>query len=367
MVFRIDEFKDICSIILSAVDSSFGSVINETLELNVEDNSFVMSVTNREYYVKVKLNTNIEDKNFHATVNANLFLRLIAKITTDTVELKIKDNNLIIIGNGTYKLPMIYEEGNILILPEIKVDNPTINFNIDGNILFNINKYNTKQFSTGVISNPIQKLYYVDERGAVTFTSGACVTKFTLSSPIKLLLNSKLVKLFNLFKGKNVNFYLENVTLNNNISQTRVKFETDVITITAILANSDISLFPVSSIRNRAFKTYSHSVIINRNELLQTIDRLMLFPNSYNKLYSKFIFDKDFVTIYDSKKENNEKIYYENSSELSNQYETVLDLVDMKVILDNLADPYITFNFDNNQAIVIEANDIYFVIPEIVE
>ena len=38
MIFRIDEFKNVCSTILSAIDSSVGTVINETLELKVEDN-----------------------------------------------------------------------------------------------------------------------------------------------------------------------------------------------------------------------------------------------------------------------------------------------------------------------------------------
>ena len=49
----------------------------------------------------------------------------------------------------------------------------------------------------GVVSNPIQRLYYMDERGAVTFTSGACINNFTLEKPVKILLNNKLVKLFN--------------------------------------------------------------------------------------------------------------------------------------------------------------------------
>ena len=52
------------------------------------------------------------DNGFHATVNAALFLKLIPQITTDNIELNIKDNLLIVRGNGTYKLPLIYEGSN---------------------------------------------------------------------------------------------------------------------------------------------------------------------------------------------------------------------------------------------------------------
>ena len=56
--------------------------------------------------------------------------------------------------------------------------------------------YNVKELAKGIISNPdIQKLHYVDDKGALTFTSGACVNNFNLPKPIKILLNNKIVKL----------------------------------------------------------------------------------------------------------------------------------------------------------------------------
>ena len=368
MIFRINELKDTCNIILSAVDPSVGSTINETLELKVENNKFVMAITNREYYVYVDLNVDIDDPNFHATVNADIFLKLISKITTDTVELKIDDNNLIIVGNGNYKLPMIYDGSKLLVLPEINISNVTVNFNIDGNILTSINKYNTKQLSMGTISRPIQKLYYVDEQGAVTFTSGACVNKFTLTNPVRMLLNSKLVKLFNLFKNKRINFSMGYDAISEDIIQTKARFEADNVIITAILSSNDPELnsFPVAAIRGRAFDNYDNSVSLNKKELLQTIDRLMLFPSSYNnRMYSKFIFSKDLVTIYDSAKKNKEAIYYSNSSTIDNEYEAILDLNDVKSTLDSFADQYVTFNFGNGQAVVLTVGNVYNVIPEI--
>ena len=47
MIFRIDELKDTCNIILSAVDSTAGSVINETLELKVAQTKFIQKAKMR--------------------------------------------------------------------------------------------------------------------------------------------------------------------------------------------------------------------------------------------------------------------------------------------------------------------------------
>lgn len=47
-------------------------------------------------------------------------------------------------------------------------------------------------------------MYYFDKDGALTFTSGACVNKFTANVQSKLLFNDRLVKLFKLFKDASV-------------------------------------------------------------------------------------------------------------------------------------------------------------------
>lgn len=366
MILRINELQEKCKIILNAVDSNSFSTLTDTLELVSNNGILEMNVTNKEYFVTVKLPVN-SNENIRATVNASLFLKLISKITTDTVELKIEKTNLIIIGNGRYKIPLIYDGENILELPRIDIDNVTINFNIDGNILTNINKYNTRQLNVGVISKPVQKLYYVDEQGAITFTSGACVNRFTLNNSVKMLLNQRLVKMFNLFKGLDVHFYMGYDSVSDGIIQTKVRFETDDVCITAILSCDDslLSSVPVKAIRDRALNSYENSIVVNKNELLQTIDRLMLFPVlDSNKIYSKFEFNLDNVNIYDPSGENSESIYYNNTS-IPDKYETILDLTDIKNILEGFTEQYVTINFGDHQAIIISVGNVYNVIPEV--
>ena len=156
MILRIEDLKDVCNKILSAVDSSELSVLTETLELKAENKILYMSVTNREYYVKVKLDLG-EDVSFHVTVNANLFLKLISQTTTDTVEITIDNNTLVVKGNGIYKLPLIYDNDKLLELPEIKINNVTSEFDISGDALVSILTYNSKEIAKGNIVRPVQK------------------------------------------------------------------------------------------------------------------------------------------------------------------------------------------------------------------
>lgn len=368
MILRIEDLKDVCNKILSAVDSSELSLLTETLELKTNNNILYMSVTNREYYVRVKLDLG-EIIKFHATVNANLFLKLISQTTTETVEIIVDNNTMIVKGNGVYKLPLIYDDTKLLELPVIEINNIVSQFDIEGDILVSILNYNSKEIAKGNIVRPVQKLYYIDEEGAITFTTGACVNNFKLEKPIKILLNQKVVKLFKLFKNDNVHFTLGMDSISEEIIQTKVRFENDVVSITAILPNDDglLASVPVSAIRNRISTVYPYSVNINRDEFIQAINRLLLFINSkeFIRTFGNFEFKNEYIILKDSNNINNEKLYY--SAPLENcDYSNSIDLLDLKATLENCAEKYLTMNFGDGQAVVIARGNVYNVIPEVV-
>lgn len=367
MIINSEKLKNVCQKILTAVDSNELSVLTETLELKTVNNVLLMNVTNKEYFCSVKLDLNTAEE-FHATVNANVFLKLISQITTSDIELMIDGNAMIVKGNGTYKLPLIFDNDKLLELPEIKINNKVKEFNISSDILNSILTYNSKELLRGTISKPVQKLYYIDEKGAITFTSGACVNSFDLAQPVKILLNNRIVKLFKLFNDGEVKFTLGYDALSDEIIQTKVCFENSDIVLTAIISCDDTLLnsVPVSAIRGRADNVYEYSVNVDKNSLLQTISRLSIFTAMKNtvKPYSQFKFSFDHVTIWDVDKENHEDVIYNNSN-ISSEYEAVLDLMDLKAVLENCSEQYVTINFGNHQAIVLARGNIKNIIPEV--
>ena len=369
LIIRIEEIQQACGKILTAVDSNSLSVLTETLQIKTENKKMYISVTNREYLAKVKIDIP-EDVEFLATVNANLFLKLVSQITTDTIELSVVDSTLILKGNGVYKLPLIFDGEKLLELPEIEIDNPTVEFDVDSNALLSLIQYNSKELTKGQPSHPMQKMYYVDEKGAITFIFGACVNSFTLEKPVKMLLNDRLVKLFKLFKGEKVHFTMGMDALTDDIIQTKVRFETPEVTITSILSCDDTMLktFPVDSIRGRANATYPYSIKVNKDQFLQTINRLLLFSSANSakdiiKPISEFRFEKDHVVVFDTRGENKEEVWYSNST-IEDSYDTYLDLNDLKVTLETCVDPYVTLEFGDTQAVVVTHGNIKNVIPE---
>ena len=148
LIIRIEEIQQACGKILTAVDSNSLSVLTETLQIKTENKKMYISVTNREYLAKVKIDIP-EDVEFLATVNANLFLKLVSQITTDTIELSVVDSTLILKGNGVYKLPLIFDGEKLLELPEIEIDNPTVEFDVDSNSLLSLIQYNSKELTKG--------------------------------------------------------------------------------------------------------------------------------------------------------------------------------------------------------------------------
>ena len=366
MILNTKKFVDACKTILTAIDNKNISLYSETLELKASKSELKMNVTNREYYVTVKFSLPEELKDdFAAAVNAELFLKLISKITSPTIEISKEDNNLKIKGNGSYKLPIIFNNDTMLELPKIEITNVTNTFKINNDILQSILLYNSKELQRGTPVKPVQKYFYIDEKGCITFTSGACVNNFTLPQSIKILLSEKVVKLFKLFKDVNeVDFSIGVDPLNQNITQTKVRFEAGNVDLVAILSDSSlVSSVPVDAIRGMATKDYSYSAVVHREELLQIINRLMLFNSDKN--YGIMEFENGKITIHDWSNENVEEIITTNDCPTLTSYKAVVNFNSLSLILSGNEDEYVTICFGDQKALVVKKQTISDIMPEL--
>ena len=369
MILSVEKFQEACKSILNAVDtdSALKSVAfgYDTLELEANGKALHLNVTNGEYFVSVTLP--LEDEaTIRAVIDAKLFLSLISKITTKTVELVTTDVALVVKANGTYNFPLKYDVDSMIVLPKIEVNNPISQFVVPSATLMSILNSNSREIDVNS-TRPIQKMYYLDSEGCLTFTnSSACVNSFTLPTTTKILLTQKLVRLFKLFKEGDVSVTLgfEEVS---GVTQTRVLFEQENISITCILMNdaSLLSSIPVIAIRGRANKMFTHSVTFDKKSVLEAIDRLLLFDttNSLNKGTGIFEFGDTSVTMYDAKKNNHEVIAY-TSGVCSESYVANLDLEAIRSILSTTESQVFTINFGDNQAVVLVCGTIKNVVSQ---
>lgn len=366
MIIQTKTLQDNCKKILEAVDT--GDKVSETLELEVVDQVLYLNVTNREYFVSVKMFLDA-DETFHAVVDAKLFLSLISKLTTKEVELKTTDSVLNIKSNGNYKIPLIYDEdGKILSLPKIEIENVTNSFVISNTILQSILKYNSKELLKSGSMREVQKLFYIDNEGALTFANGACVNSFTLEQPINIFLKEKTIKLFKLF-NKDVTFFIGQDILNGFEDKivTKVAFTDGDVSLVSILNidSATTNTFPVSAIRSLASGSYEYNVTLDKDAMLDAINRLSLFSSKNSSSYTHVVFGNDCVTIYDTKRDNYEVISYPNTElSMSEEYNAMFNTLDLKLTLETCDDKYINLGFGNHKAVVISRGNVKNIIPE---
>ena len=367
MKIKLETIQKPCSTISNAVDANSISQLTEVLELETKDDVLQLSVTNKEYFVTINIPVD-DPEEIHATVDAELFTKLISRITTEYVELSVTDKFLVVKGNGTYRLPLIFEDSVMMTLPRIEVNNISSEFDVSSDVLNSIMTANSRQLDVGVISNAVQKYFYIDQHGALTFTSGATVNNFDLGADIKLLLNARLVKLFKLFENEQVHICYGTEPLSDEIIQTRISFTTPKVRLSAILSCDDTMLksVPVTRIRSLASDELPYTVSIPRNKLLEALERFSLFSQDAMLSSACLDFEREFVKVSDTKKNSTEKVMYETANNnISEPYEVTIDIIELTKMLDSNRTKNVHISFGNNSAILLVSNNVTNVIPEI--
>lgn len=371
MILKTTEFQKACSAILPAVSNGITN-----LELSVKNNFLYLTVTNKSYYCSVKFALS-EPEDLHATVSAQLFLNLIANITSETVELVVKDNVLAIKAGGSrssYKLPMIYEGDTILTLPPIRVTAPTVDMTISSDILSSIYNINGKELLKAKFSdlNEAQRLYYFTDTGCFTYTTGACINTFSLPQPVAVTLTDQLVKLFKLFKS-DVRFMVGHDVSATGMVQTKVVFTCDNIYLAAITPCDDAILNKLKrqyeATQRFAQLAYPAVAVLPTAEVLAAINRLTNFSTRAVELANKraiiadVVLNADEFIIMDNLG-NIESIPTANGSTTEAEYTMQLNLVDLELVLKSCKADHITLSCGNGTSVFVSRGTVTNILPE---
>ena len=295
----------------------------------------------------------------------------------DEFSLVINDTNVELkTGKSKYKLAMIYENDQLMKLPVIKLDPSEVQIamSIDYEILMSILNVNGKEIQKAkkLDVNELQRYYYLDETGCFTFTTGACVNRFTLEKPIKLLLTDRVVRLFKLFNSAAWMSY-GNIANKDMTLQPIATFQTEDIYVATRLLGDDTCIqrikAPCDAMKSLVQEAYDHNLVLSASDLSAAIARLLMFhKNSAAKTDLTFVpatinFDTTDFVITDASGENSESITIENGS-VSSNYSMGINLIDLKSVLDSCKNEHITMNCGNHKSIIICRANISNVIAE---
>lgn len=378
MLIKTKELKAAASTISTAVAAD-GKNAGQ-LELVARNNTLYLNVTNKEYFVSVKYSLDTEET-FRAVVEAQLFLDLVASFDinkADTLNLSIVNNNLAIkAGKSAYKLALIFENDEMVKLTPIRIENETVSMTVSKDILKSILTVNSKELekTKGITVNELQHLYYIDNTGCFTFTTGACLNKFTLEKPIQLLLNERIVKLFKLFNEDVILTLGQDLDADGKL-KTKAVFQTPTVYVATLPPSNDKLLSavqgPCNATKNYIGAAYTNKVVLSADSLFESVSRLLKFAknssvtatNNYIPVTIKLTTDE--LTLCDSL-DNVETVITESDSYVEDTYEMVVNLTDLRLVLDSCHGEHITVNCGNHKAVIITHGNVNNLIPESVK
>lgn len=376
-IIKTDELKESCNKILFAVDESCTGLEAGSLQIDICDGLLTLATTNKEYYVEVKNElTNNGLVDFSATVNAKLFIKLVSQITTETIELSINDQYLAIKGNGDYKLPLIFDNEKMFELPKIKIENEVFNADVKTINLHNILQYNSKEITKVPVAqmrSPVCAMYYLDKEGCITFIQGACLNTFDISEmrDEKILLPGKLVKLFKLLKDDDTKIIFGKDKTVTGVELPKISFTCGNIRITSLLnceMSSLINVVPTAQIRKLATEECLYTVVVDKNSLVQALNRLLIFATSISSLQKVSFINIDFtsscITLSDAKGTNSEKVGYVSGCNLEGTYEAGICLEDLKTTIESFNTSTVDIGFGNKKSMLAKSGNITVVMPE---
>lgn len=191
-----------------------------------------------------------------------------------------------------------------------------------------------------------------------------------------MLLNDRIVRLFNLFKD-DVQFSLGQDPLPNGSVQTKMVLETPDTYLAAVITCDDTLIakvqYPCEATKRYLAEAYDHKLVLDTAELSGAISRLMAFTKNSKSTSEKVnmaylpttVKIENGELIIKDKFENYETVSIANESYSTGDYEMNVNLFDIKLVLDSCKVDHITLNCGNHRSVVITRGTVANLIPEV--
>lgn len=244
----------------------------------------------------------IEGDEFYVVVQTDIFSKLVAKTTTETITLTLKENSLEVKGNGTYSIELpLDEEGQLIKFPEYKFDDKaekaTINLSTV-KVLLNANKAALAE----TMEIPCLTGYYFDDTVLTTDSYKVCSNDIKVF-PNKVLLPSELLELLAIMDE-------EKITVQQ--SGSKILFTTGNVIVYGTELDG-IEDYPAEAVQAYLETEFKSVCKLPKSALLNVLDRLALFVSTYDKNGVYLTFTNEGV-IFSSKRSNGtELIKYQGS------------------------------------------------------
>lgn len=292
----------------------------------------------------------VSGEDMDITVDADKFGKLIAKTTSEDIDLSVKDDILYVKANGTYKIPLISDEEGLVTFPAFsETKGKTTNVKLTSIMqAYNINKSALAK----TLENPALTGYYC--RDMVISTDANVITfndfkMFEQDEP--LLISPQLMQLLTLNKQEDIKLIVD---------KTLLTFIADDMVVQGAVMEG-IEDFPADDVKAYLDEAFTSSCKVPKDLLLATLDRLALFIEPYDKNGAYFTFGRKGINIHSKKDASTETINYVESKD----FEPFMCCVDIPMLKEQLQanpDDTVKICYGNENALKIESGKVTQVI-----
>ena len=356
MKIKIEILQKMVSKVIQGASNNKMIPLTSLIGIDVKSENLTLTTTDgsNQFRVieKIDYDPMYGPQEFYTIVNADTFSKLVGKTTKEFIELENKENYLLFTGNGDYKLEIaINEEGEMVRFPEIKnIEKEPEEIDIKAlKEALDISKSSVAK----TMEVPCLTGYYIGTNKIIsTDRQLVCVVCDLKKELVKepLLISSEMAELLKLVNEEKINLLKED----NNLI-----FYTDTIKISGKELEGK-ELYPVQAIDNLTKLEYSNNIKVNRQELLNVLDRMSLFVSDYDKNGVHLAFTKEALLVKSQKSNAQELIDGQCTSE--EEYNVLVDIEMLKNQLESLQDENVTIYYGQSKSIELKENDIILVI-----
>lgn len=297
---------DLQALVTKAIKGASNSKFNTLTSLiNVEvtGNTIKMTTTDSNNYFTVCGTVNAsEDMSF--TVLVDKFSKLITKMTTENITVKVTDDVISVTGNGTYKIPIQLDvDGTPIKYPKHEINTPDDTGTLKTAVIKSILIHNKPSLAV-TMSIPCLTGYLCAKEGVFSGDNfNVCVNKVkTFNKP--LLVPPIVFDLLSMCPEEEISY--------KTFGNTAI-FETATIKLYAVMMDG-IEVYPKDTLLKIAALEYPSTCTIPKTTILNIVDRMCLFIDDDDEFGMFFTFTKDGIKVESEKQSGIESVSYQGST-----------------------------------------------------
>ena len=281
--------------------------LTSLMHVVLKDNVLKITTTDATTFLTVMADK-IEGEDFSVVLKSDIFCKLVSKTTTETITLKLENDYLTFVGNGSYKIALqLNEDGEPINYPNYYINTnsnpeiPTYTGTIPLTTIKSIYAYN-KPCLALTLEMPCLTGYLFSNGKVITADSfNMCINTVPTIEP-RLLLPANLIDMLVLNTAENINY-----TIKGN----KLMFVTSNMIVYSV-AMDGIDTYPEDKINEINIQLESKCTI-SKTAILNVLDRLSLFISDHDVNGVYLTFTEQGIKVDSSKNNATELIPYVDS------------------------------------------------------